>query len=1109
MKKMGATFLVLTMVLASILGLFSAPVAADEGGEGSRLLTTPDGLSWADPVKITTNNVDDHYPTLVVDTGANSHILYHQNAQDFKYQKYQRPGKLVVKETHIVSASVASQHAGQGTANMQPTERIGIDGDENVHVVWSTGSMWGGTNQYQKFSNSGKPLSQVIDPSPTASTPQLPYLGVGKNNYAYIATEQEGGGEHGELTRIDKNFNTQMVDVKSQTEGVCLVVDQWNDDVVHYGARSWSGSGIYHAKFSADLQMTVSPHSIFESVGMGTGWSSPVPSLTTTPNGNVHWLFYESTNTPRTIWYGETDKNGNPLHGGTAFQVTTGGGDYGDIVGDGENNVYIIWGDINDGHVYYTKIIEGNEQASLQQEPIKISAGISGQSNFPQFGVDPDNGLHVVFRNNGDGDFEIYYRYAYTFGVELRMDPQEQAKMMFIHPQEIKMANLSVKNVGGQNDTMFLNISVDFMGHEGQGWDAWLDEDELELEPSGTELVKVFVKGPDFGNPNDFIEVSINATSARNPDKNDSIQFRVFLVVDHNIRMDCADNVHITMAGQETEFVCNVMNTGDVVEDIRLDIIDRPFDWEVYLSEDFFTDIQPDEVKKVSLFVEPPSSALADEVGSVTLKAYLQSQPAIKDLATVHTIVQPNIFIRMEVDQPQKYVDPGNATDYLLTIYNEGNMAGTVVIIIEIMSGVGDWNVYLDRTSVAVPNNGEAEITKTVIAPEDARAGTRLVVRVEASDEARTMKSEITTTTVVRQIHDMDVTVYPPEVSVRPGETANYEVTVQNNGNGPERLTFEEVAMEVGWTPEFKQDGVPIDEILLEPGQQQAYTVSLKVPGSEFAGMYTSTFKLQTDMGVEFPFDVNTRVLQIYAIDVTTTLSKQTGTPGKVVFFSLIVKNNGNGDDVIALTLEDKPVNWQHRFVMDDQDIEAVPLPPTKQAKVNLLITIPFVYDQETTEYSMTVVGTSEGRVTDKVKFVVDLLLPNLKITKVKYNPKKIVADNPVTIELLVSNEGNVPCENVTVRFYDGTVAGEQVLERLPPGANKTVVFTWLPKQGPHTLIYEIDPDNRIIEVNEEDNKLKDRVTVSSPSNILPGFEAGMLLLALVPVVLLMRRKRK
>jgi hypothetical protein len=262
-------------------------------------------------------------------------------------------------------------------------------------------------------------------------------------------------------------------------------------------------------------------------------------------------------------------------------------------------------------------------------------------------------------------------------------------------------------------------------------------------------------------------------------------------------------------------------------------------------------------------------------------------------------------------------------------------------------------------------------------------------------------------------------------------------------------------------------------------------------------------------MGVKFPFDLTTRVLQIYAIDVTTTLSKQTGTPGKTVSFTLLVKNNGNGPDIIALSLEDKPVNWQSRFIMEEKDIEAVPLKAGEQAKVMLLLTIPFTYDQETTQYTLTVIGTSEGRIQDKVMFVVDLLLPNLKIMKIKYSTSHFVQNKVVSIEVTISNEGQVPCENVTVRFYDKTIGGEQLLERMPAGQNKTAVFTWMPKAGPHKLEFTVDPDNKVIESNEEDNKLVDRVNVSSGGGLIPGFDGLLVLMALVPVALVILRKRE
>jgi hypothetical protein len=115
------------------------------------------------------------------------------------------------------------------------------------------------------------------------------------------------------------------------------------------------------------------------------------------------------------------------------------------------------------------------------------------------------------------------------------------------------------------------------------------------------------------------------------------------------------------MAGEATEFSGVVRNLGDVDEDIRLEIEDEPFDWDVDLSDDFFAEVKAKEQRSFTLTVKPPPSALADEVGSVTVRAYIQGMPSIKDRATCHAIVMPNIFIELEIDEPQKYVAPATA----------------------------------------------------------------------------------------------------------------------------------------------------------------------------------------------------------------------------------------------------------------------------------------------------------------------------------------------------------------------------------------------------------------------------------------------------------------
>jgi hypothetical protein len=129
---------------------------------------------------------------------------------------------------------------------------------------------------------------------------------------------------------------------------------------------------------------------------------------------------------------------------------------------------------------------------------------------------------------------------------------------------------------------------------------------------------------------------------------------------------------------------------------------------------------------------------------------------------------------------------------------------------------------------------------------------------------------------------------------VKPGEIANYELQVKNNGNGPESMKITPLLLKSLWSVTYLQEGIPIDEIRLQPGEQRTYTVALKVPGSELADTYQSFFQLTTD-NWNTTFQLSTRVLQIYAIQLTTDISKQTGTPGGTMAFLIVVKNNGNG----------------------------------------------------------------------------------------------------------------------------------------------------------------------------------------------------------------------
>jgi len=389
-------------------------------------------------------------------------------------------------------------------------------------------------------------------------------------------------------------------------------------------------------------------------------------------------------------------------------------------------------------------------------------------------------------------------------------------------------------------------------------------------------------------------------------------------------------------------------------------------------------------------------------------------------------------------------------------------------------------------------------------------AGDRLVVRVQGTDEARTMSDSVTTTTIVKQVHDIDITTSPPEIKVRPGETANYDVTVANHGNGPEKLILSAKELPAGWNLSFLDEGVPISEVVLQPGESKTYSAAVMVPGSALAGKYTNIGTLKTGMGDEFEFAFDTVVAQIFEIDLSTAVSKQVGAPGENISFPLQVRNLGNGVDTITLSVEDKPSNWNYDFMLGDDVVSSVTLDPGATETLTLVFQIPRDTEVPEDGFTITASAVSSGSTTDKVKFVVPIQLSNLAVGKVTMEKGLLVPDKPVTIEIEVLNTGNVDTDNVEVYFYDGkTLVDNKTLGRMPAGATKTVTFTWLPSAGMHKLKFKVDPNDHIVELDEGDNEASKNVAVRSPNAITPGFEPTAVFMAVAVLALLLLRRRR
>ncbi len=111
---------------------------------------------------------------------------------------------------------------------------------------------------------------------------------------------------------------------------------------------------------------------------------------------------------------------------------------------------------------------------------------------------------------------------------------------------------------------------------------------------------------------------------------------------------------------------------------------------------------------------------------------------------------------------------------------------------------------------------------------------------------------------------------------------------------------------------------------------------------------------------------------------------------------------------------------------------------------------------------------------------------PDLTITSVSTSASSVNEGDTVTIYATVKNVGSEEADNVYVGFYYDSISSETHIGNasagnLAAGASTTVQITWDTSghAGTHTIIAYADPDNKIVETNENNNTASVNITVN------------------------------
>ncbi|MCC6167020.1 MAG: S8 family serine peptidase [Caldilineaceae bacterium] len=118
--------------------------------------------------------------------------------------------------------------------------------------------------------------------------------------------------------------------------------------------------------------------------------------------------------------------------------------------------------------------------------------------------------------------------------------------------------------------------------------------------------------------------------------------------------------------------------------------------------------------------------------------------------------------------------------------------------------------------------------------------------------------------------------------------------------------------------------------------------------------------------------------------------------------------------------------------------------------------------------------------------------LPNLVVRPdtIGFSSANPAPGEPVTVTATILNNGNAEAANVVVQFVDATdngaipIAANQVISSIPPGgaAVAQIVYPTEGRFGDHKVQVIVDPNNLVVESDENDNRAMATLTVQKPA---------------------------
>ena len=556
-----------------------------------------------------------------------------------------------------------------------------------------------------------------------------------------------------------------------------------------------------------------------------------------------------------------------------------------------------------------------------------------GGDNYIKVKVDPDNKIKEAYENNNKATKKITVREPYK--VNILCENNES----FQDPGNISEYEITVINEGSRSD----EIEITFSESLNDNWEVWLDTETVDLTAGESKFVTLFVK-PEIGTlAYKKAEVLVTGTSINDNHhpvpSSDSLTTITMVNAVYGVELSCEYNSKQVNPNKNINYKIEVKNTGNTEDIIKIQKT-NPKDWTIVLSDHTLT-LNAFESKIVNLKVTGEDLLVQDETASIIISG--KSSNDENKTSSIETISK---LSQIMCDNLVQEVFPEDKANFTIGITNFGNQK---TIDLE-HYGTETWPKWTSHENITLNKGEHKEIYLEVEVPKLTIPYTENDVTITGTfDDGDKL---IVLKTIAKPTFKVNLSYAGSEnLSINPSESAIYYIEVENEGTAPDIIDMsyvfiDEDSIEIekpkGWSVKFEKNNV-------ELMATQSEVIEINITASNQAIFGNHYIKIiGTSKGNSSKSDslnLTTFIYRTFGVDLICLDNQKSINPGSSTFYTIAVKNIGNDNDIVNLTIDDSgsPEGLIHgtpTMIGDELVGGKVYLNPYEETNITLHITI-------------------------------------------------------------------------------------------------------------------------------------------------------------------------